>query len=66
MRKFLWLLAAFGAFAGAFFLAVGVIFSNGAPQQAAAGAIAAACAVVPYVLARSNDEFSKAGPGPIK
>jgi hypothetical protein len=59
MKKLLWCLAVGGACLGAVTLIIGVQNANGAPQEAAAGAIAAALAVVPYCLARSVSELSQ-------
>lgn len=60
VEKGLWRLTLVGSVIGAFFLIGGVAGAESAPQQAAAGALAAACAVVPYVLARAWSE-SKLG-----
>jgi NhaP-type Na+/H+ or K+/H+ antiporter len=43
----------FGAFVGV----VGVLVAKGAPQEASAAAIAVACAVIPYCLARAVSEI---------
>ena len=59
MKKLLWCLSISGACLGALTLIVGVQNANGAPQEAAAGAVAAALAVIPYCLARSVSEFSQ-------
>lgn len=56
MRLF-FILPLLGCLAGGFFLVVGIFFSSGAPQQGAAGAIAAACAVIPYCFARSIEKL---------
>lgn len=58
MTKLLWVLAIFGALFGGLILLVGVSGASGAPQEAAAAAIAAAMAVIPYVLARAASELS--------
>jgi len=41
-----------GAIAGAFWVFMGLSFSNGAPQEAAAAAMALAFTVIPYALFR--------------
>jgi len=57
MRNILWILTLLGALGGGLTL-LGVTFSaNGAPQQAAGAAMAAALAVIPYCLARAFSEL---------
>ncbi len=51
-----WQLTQLGSIIGALLLIVGVSGANGAPQEAAAAAIAIACAVIPYCMARAVDE----------
>lgn len=53
----LWVGVFLGAVVGTFFLIDGLIGSDGAPQQAAAFAGAAAFAIVPYVTARAFDKI---------
>lgn len=43
-----------GAIVGLIVLVLGVVFSKGAPQEAAMAAIACACAVIPYVGWRAS------------
>ncbi|MDF3822366.1 hypothetical protein P3G55_20865 [Leptospira sp. 96542] len=50
--KFWGALAVAGAVLGGFFLLMALPAAKGAPQEAAAGAVAAALAVVPYVIFR--------------
>lgn len=42
----------FGAVIGCFFIAGGLFFAKGAPQEAAAAAMGLAFAVIPYVIFR--------------
>jgi len=60
MHKYLWILAALGALYGAFTAIVGFNEAVSAPQQAAAAAMGAAYAVIPYVLARAVGELARA------
>lgn len=46
-----------GAVIGALFVAVGLIFSRGAPQEAAAAAMGLAFAVIPYVIFKVSSEL---------
>ena len=62
MRGLFWAIALLGALAGGAFLVLGLLTAQGAPQQAAAGAIGAGLAVVPYVLARSVEELTRPKP----
>jgi sugar phosphate permease len=57
MTKLFYILTILGAFLGAAVLIIGLIGANGAPQQAAAGAVACAFAVIPYVIARAFQEL---------
>jgi DNA-directed RNA polymerase subunit RPC12/RpoP len=59
MNKFLWVLTVLGCVIGGLIGVGGVVLANGAPQEAAAAAIAVACAVIPYCLARAADELGK-------
>jgi outer membrane lipoprotein SlyB len=51
--KFFFGLAIAGALLGGLVLVGGLVLSNGAPQEAAAAAIAVACGVLPYCVARA-------------
>jgi hypothetical protein len=57
MRTLLWLLTVVGSLFGALIGIVGVLTAHGAPQEAAAAAVAVACAVIPYCLARAVSEL---------
>jgi predicted MFS family arabinose efflux permease len=57
LHALLWVGVLAGAALGACVLVLGLVSSAGAPQQAAAGAVAAALAVIPYVAARAFDEI---------
>jgi len=57
MRKTLWIFTILGSMLGGLFLVGGLAGANGAPQQAAAAAVAVACAVLPYCLARAASEL---------
>lgn len=59
MQTFLWILTIIGCFIGGLVLVVGWIAATGAPQEAAAGALAVGCAVIPYCLARAVSEISR-------
>jgi len=50
---FLWFLVALCALGAGGLLLVGLSIAQGAPQQAAVAAIAAACALIPYVFVRA-------------
>jgi hypothetical protein len=58
--KFLLFAASAGSVIGGGWLLLGLKAANGAPQEAAVGAIACAFAVVPYVLARCNQLTAEA------
>lgn len=58
MVKLGWVLALLGALLAAFVLVVMVAGANGAPQEAAGAAIAAAIAVIPYVFARAVEALA--------
>mgnify|MGYP001217566541 CR=1 FL=1 len=47
-----------GAVIGALFVAGGLLFSKGAPQEAAAAAMGLAFAVIPYVIFRVSAELT--------
>lgn len=57
--KALWVLPILGALAGAFFLYMAITEADSAPKEAAGAAIAAAFAVLPYVLVRSIDAIGE-------
>lgn len=59
IRAFFWTLAALAAVIAGFDLFTTVNIANGAPQQAAGAAMAAATAVVPYVFARAVDSITR-------
>lgn len=59
MVKALWFLTILCALLAAIVLGLTVLVSSGAPQQAAGAAIAAALAIIPYVLARSSESLLK-------
>lgn len=74
--KFFFVTAAFGAVIGCVFL-MSAFNQPGAPQQAAAAAIAIAFAVIPYVFARAVEKITgphavriisdpHAGPAPVR
>lgn len=58
VSKMLWIAAGIGSVGGAVLLVFGIA-STSAPQQGAAGAMGAAVAILPYVLARSWDELMR-------
>jgi hypothetical protein len=58
VSKMLWAGVALATIGGAALFG-SAFFATGAPQQAAAGALAACCGVLPYVFARSWDELTK-------
>lgn len=57
--KFLWLLTFVGSFIGGLMNLFALFGSNTAPQEAAGAAMAVACAVIPYCMARSVAEMDK-------
>lgn len=59
MQRWLWIAAFVGGMLGAFQIML-AFFSNGFPEIAARGALGAALAVVPYVLARAREGFQHA------
>jgi hypothetical protein len=56
---FIWILALLGSIAAGLTLFGGILFSNGAPQQAAAAAIAVGFAVIPYCFARAIEKLNR-------
>lgn len=59
MARAMFILTIIGALLGAVVLVIGVAGASGAPQEAAAAAIAVALAVIPYCLARAAEALSK-------
>ncbi|ONG55729.1 hypothetical protein BKE38_08665 [Pseudoroseomonas deserti] len=59
MVKFFYVLTIIGALIGGFWLLMAIFGAKSAPQEAAAAAIAAACAIIPYVFARAVQEINK-------
>jgi hypothetical protein len=59
VSRVFWVVAGAGAVIGAIQGGTGFYLATGAPQQAAAAALAAACAIVPYVVARAFDEVTR-------
>ncbi len=68
IRIVAWLFALLGALLGGGVLTIGVLGASGAPQEAAAAAIAACCAIVPYCIARALSELTRglAGKNPTR
>lgn len=58
MREFSWVVTLIAACLAGLTLLVGLLTANGAPQQAAVGAIAVAMAIVPYVFTRAVEGLS--------
>lgn len=58
---FLFVLAVIGSILGGLTLFFGGVFASGAPQQAAAAAMAVALPVIPYVLARAVQIITQDG-----
>jgi len=58
MNKLPWLLPLLGAVFGALTIAITLLFTRSAPQEAAGYALACALAVVPYVLVRAVMEMT--------
>lgn len=58
---FLFVLSIIGAILGGLTLFFGGVFATGAPQQAAAAAMAVALPVIPYVLARAVQIITQDG-----
>ena len=56
-----WGLTLLGSLLGGVILVIGVFTANGAPQEAAAAAIALGCAVIPYCVARAISELTRLG-----
>jgi hypothetical protein len=59
IAKVFYVIAAGGSVLGLVDLLNGIANATGAPQQAAAGAMGAAYAVIPYVFARAVDECTR-------
>lgn len=59
LSRFWWSVTQIGAFIGGMILLFAVPFASGAPQEAAGAAIAIACAVIPYCMARAVDEKAR-------
>lgn len=59
MKVFSWVLVMVGALIGSLFLMSGLLFSSGAPQEAAAAAMACAFVVIPYCFARAISEIGR-------
>ena len=57
MIKVLWVFTLLGSLLGGLFGVLGLLTAHGAPQEAAAAAIAVACAVIPYCFARAASEL---------
>lgn len=57
MKKLLWILTMASSTFGAIVFMLGIVSANGAPQQAAAGAVGLAFAAIPYCLARAYSEL---------
>ncbi len=58
VSRALWAGAGAGAVTGGYSALFGLAEAESSPQQAAAAAVAAAFAVVPYVVARAFDEIT--------
>lgn len=56
---FFWVVAIVGAAVGFLQFVAAMNNATGAPQQAAGAAMAVACAVIPYVVARAVDELTR-------
>jgi drug/metabolite transporter (DMT)-like permease len=54
--RFWWILAELGAIVGGAILILFFPFASSAPQEASIAALAIACAVIPYCMARAVDE----------
>jgi hypothetical protein len=61
MKYVLFVITIVAAIISAILLLVGVVRANGAPQEAAAEAMAAAITIIPYCMARSVEALSKSG-----
>jgi hypothetical protein len=57
--RFFWSVSMFANLIGAAYGVLGWTFSNGAPQEAAAAAVACFIAIVPYCMARAVDELTR-------
>lgn len=58
MVKFFWILAIISSIFGGILTIIGLSGDNSAVQEAAGGAIGAAFAIIPYVIARAISELS--------
>jgi hypothetical protein len=61
MKYVLFVITIVASIISAIFRFVGVVSANGAPQEAAAAAMAAAITIIPYCMARSVEALSKFG-----
>lgn len=59
MVKFLWVVTILIAILAGAVLALTVLTASAAPQQAAGAAIAAAMAIIPYVITRGAEGLAK-------
>jgi 1-acyl-sn-glycerol-3-phosphate acyltransferase len=64
VTKLFWIISLLGAVAGGFSL-FGSFAEDSAPKQAAAAAIAAGLAIIPYCLARSVEAIGRRDPEPL-
>jgi hypothetical protein len=60
MSRYLWLASGICSVVAVFKLMVWLAAANGAPQEAAAAAVALCWSIIPYVLARTWDELNRA------
>ena len=63
MRVVLWTITVAGAIFGALVLGSALLFAEDASERAAGGAVGAALAVIPYVIARGWDALGQPNPG---
>lgn len=59
VSKFFWIVTVLGSLLGGAIMFFGVLFANGAPQEAAAAAVGVAFAVIPYCIARAAKELGE-------
>ncbi len=59
LLTFLWVLTILGTLIGGGLFALGWMSATSAPQEAAAGALGIALAVIPYCLARAVQELNR-------
>ena len=57
--KMIWILPLIGSIIAGIVFGIGVLLSNGAPQECAVSAIALCLAILPYSFARSVSELNK-------